>query len=72
MRKLVALLLTLVLCLSLSICAFATGVDSNQGGNTGGDPVSPTTGTVAIAVLAATACAAGGIGIISYRKSKEN
>lgn len=69
MRKLVTLIGALVLCLSLSVTAFA--VDSNQGGNSGGGSTSPKTGSATVAILAVTACTAGGVGLISYKKSKE-
>ena len=71
MRKFVTFIAVLVLCLSLSVTAFASTVDSNQGGNPGGDPTSPRTGSSAVAVLFTTACAAGGVGLVSYKKSKE-
>ena len=44
---------------------------SNQGGNSGGSATSPKTGSSTVAVLVATACAAGGVGLASYKKSKE-
>lgn len=71
MRKFAIFIAALVLCLSLSVTAFAATVGSNQGGNTGGSAISPQTGSGTVAVLLATACAAGGIGLVSYRKSKE-
>lgn len=71
MRKLVAFVVALALCLSLTVTAFASGVKSNQGGYTGGDPSSPRTGSVAVVVLAITACTAGGVGAFAYKKSKE-
>ncbi len=71
MRKFVTFVAALVLCLSLSVTAFASTVGSNQGGNSGGDTISPKTGSSAVAVLLATACAAGGVGLVSYKKSKE-
>lgn len=71
MRKLVVLLLAFVLCFSLAISAFATTVKSNQGGNNGGQTTAPRTGSCAVAVLALTACTAGGVGAAAYRKSKE-
>ncbi len=71
MRKLVTFIVAFVLCLSLSVTAFASDVKSNQGGYTGGDTSSPRTGSVAVVVLAITACTAGGIGAVAYKKSKE-
>ena len=71
MRKIVTFAAALILCLSLSVTAFASTVKSNQGGNYGGDPVSPKTGSSTVAVLLATACAAGSVGLVSYKKSKE-
>lgn len=71
MRKFVSFVFALVLCLSLAVTASATTVKSNQGGNTGGSTTSPKTGSVAVAVLSVTACTAGGIGAIAYKKSKE-
>lgn len=71
MRKFVTFVAALVLCLSLSVTAFASTVNSNQGGYTGGDTISPKTGSSTVAVLLATACAAGGVGLVSYKKSKE-
>ena len=64
MRKFVSFVFALILCLS-------TTVKSNQGGNPGGKPTAPRTGSVAVAVLSAAACTAGGIGAIAYKKSKE-
>ena len=49
----------------------AAAAMSNQGGNDGGDSVSPKTGSSAVAVLALSACAAGGVGAAAYKKSKE-
>lgn len=60
----------LALCMSLSIPVAAT-VISNQGGNEGGKPTSPKTGSSTVAVLALTTCAAGGVGVAAYKKSKE-
>lgn len=71
MKQLVAFVLVVVLCLSLSVCAFADGVDSNQGGNTGGSTTAPQTGSVAVIVLAVGACAAGGISFAAYKKSNK-
>ena len=71
MRKFVTFVAALVLCLSLSVTAFASTVGSNQGGNSGGDTISPKTGSSTVAVLLATARAAGGVGLVSYKKSKE-
>lgn len=71
MRKFVTFIAALILCLSLSATAFASTVNSNQGGNSGGDTISPKTGSSTVAVLVATACAAGGVGLVSYKNSKE-
>ena len=70
MRKIASLVFTLALCLSLAVPASAA-VYSNQGGNDGGDSTSPKTGSSTVAVLALTACAAGGVGIAAYKKSKD-
>lgn len=69
MRKIVSFMLALVLSLSLAVPAAATM--SNQGGNEGGEPTAPKTGSSIVAVLALTTCAAGGVGIAAYKKSKE-
>lgn len=71
MRKFITFIAALVLCLSLSATAFASTISSNQGGNTGGSTVAPRTGSSTIAVLLVTACTAGGVGLVSYKKSKE-
>lgn len=71
MKKLTAVILVLILCLTLSVSAFAAGIDSNQGGNTNDVPKAPQTGSSIVAVLAITACAAGSTGIFAYKKSKE-
>ena len=42
-----------------------------RGGNPGGKPTAPRTGSVAVAALSAAACTAGGVGAIAYKKSKE-
>lgn len=70
MRKFASFIFAMALCVSLSVPA-AAAVMSNQGGNDGGDPVSPQTGSSTVAVLALTACAAGGVGAAAYKKSKE-
>ena len=70
-KRLFGILFAVLLCLSLSVTAFASTVGSNQGGNSGGDTISPKTGSSTVAVLLATACAAGGVGLVSYKKSKE-
>ena len=67
MRKFVSFVFALILCLSMAVTASATTVKSNQGGN----PGAPRTGSVAVAVLSAAACTAGGVGAIAYKKSKE-
>lgn len=68
MKQFIAFVLVIVLCLSLSVCAFAD-VDSNQGGNNGGSTTAPQTGSTAIIALAVGACAAGGISFAAYKKS---
>ena len=70
MRKIVSFILALTLCLSLTVSA-AANVISPQGGNTGGKTTSPKTGSSTVAVLALATCAAGGIGAVAYKKSKE-
>lgn len=69
MRKFASFIFALTLCMSLSVPAAAAM--SNQGGNNGGKPVSPQTGSSTVAVLALTSCVAGGVGIAAYKKSKE-
>lgn len=69
MRKFVSFMFAAALCLSLTIPAAA--VMSNQGGNDGGDSISPKTGSSVVTVLALGACAAGGVGAAAYKKSKE-
>lgn len=71
MRKFVTFIAALVLCLNLSVTAFASSINSNQGGNSGGEAISPKTGSSTVAVLLVTACAAGGVGLVSYKKSKD-
>ena len=68
MKQFIAFVLVIVLCLSLSVCAFAD-VDSNQGGNNGGSTTAPQTGSTAIIALAVGACATGGISFAAYKKS---
>lgn len=70
MRKFMSFVIAMVLCVSLSAPA-AAAVLSNQGGNNGGSTISPKTGSSTVAVLAMTACAAGGIGTAAYKKSKD-
>ena len=70
MKKLVAFVLVLVLCLSMTVTAFAADYASPEGGDSSDETVSPKTGSVAVAVLAAAACTAGGISVVSYKKSK--
>lgn len=70
MRKFVSFVLALVICLSLSISA-AANVISPSGGNQDSDATSPKTGSSAVAMLALATCAAGGIGAVTYKKSKE-
>lgn len=70
MRKLMSLIFTLILCMSLAVSASAkTAVESNPGGEDG--PESPKTGSSIVAVLALTSCVAGGVGAVAYKKSKE-
>lgn len=69
MRKITSFVFALVLCMSLAVPAAAAM--SNQGGNDGDDPVSPKTGSSTVAVMALSACAAGGVGVAAYKKSKE-
>lgn len=71
MRKLLSFVFALALCLSMSVAASATTVKSNQGGTDGGKTTAPRTGSAVVAVLSATACAAGGVGVVAYKKSKE-
>lgn len=70
MKKFASLIFSLALCVSLAVPTAAAGW-SNQGGNAGGDKNAPKTGVSTVTVLAATACAAGGIGAVAYKKSKE-
>ena len=70
MRKFASFIFAVALCVSMAVPASAAAW-SNQGGNEGGDPTSPKTGSSAVAALALTACAAGGIGAAAYKKSKE-
>ena len=70
MRKLMSLIFTLILCMSLAVSASAkTVVESNPGGEDG--PESPKTGSSIVAVLALTSCVAGGVGAVAFKKSKE-
>lgn len=69
MRKIVSFIFALTLCLSLAIPAAAA--ISPQGGYNGGNPNAPQTGSSAVAILALTACTAGGVGVAAYKKSKE-
>ena len=71
MRKLVSFVIALILCLSLSVAASASTVKSNQGGTDGGKTTAPRTGSAVVAVLSVTACAAGGVGVAAYKRSKE-
>lgn len=70
MRKFASFIVALVLCLSLSVSA-AAHVISPPGGHHGGKGTSPKTGSSTVAMLALTTCAAGGIGAVAYKKSKE-
>lgn len=69
MRKFASFIFALALCMSLAVPVAATM--SNQGGNDGGKTTSPKTGSSTVAVLALTTCAAGGVGVAAYKKSKE-
>lgn len=70
MKKFASLIFSLVLCVCLAVPVAAAG-GSNQGGNNGGNKNAPKTGVSSVAVLAATSCAACGVGIVAYKKSKE-
>ena len=70
MRKFVSFVFALILCLSMAVTASATTVKSNQGGNPGGKPTAPRTGSVAVAVLSAAACTAGGVGAIALQEEQ--
>ena len=70
MRKFVSFVFALILCMSMTVPAFAA-VISPQGGGGSGDSSSPKTGSSVVAVLALTSCAAGGVGIAAYKKSKK-
>lgn len=70
MRKIASFIFALSLCISLSVPVAAA--ISNQGGyHMGGKATSPKTGSSTVAVLALTTCAAGGVGVAAYKKSKE-
>ena len=71
MKKIIALLLAVLLIACISVPAFATGsTESNQGGNPPTEPKAPTTGSIAIVVLAVVACGAGAAYVVSKNKSK--
>ena len=70
LKKFVSFILALILCMSMCIPASAN-VISPPGGDDGDNDKSPKTGSSVVAVLALTACAAGGIGAVAYKKSKE-
>lgn len=70
MKKFASFVSALILCASLAIPASATAWSPN-GGNNGGSKTSPKTGSSVVAMLALTTCAAGGIGAVAYKKSKE-
>ena len=70
MKKFVAFIFALVLCLSMTVTAFAADYNSPGGGDNTEETASPQTGSVAVAVLAGAACAAGGISVVSFKKSK--
>lgn len=69
MRKIASFMFALILCMSLAVPAAAAM--SNQGGNEDRDHISPKTGSSTVAVMALSACAAGGVGVAAYKKSKE-
>lgn len=69
MKKAIALLLTVLLIVCISIPAFATN-DSNNGGPPEKPPVSPPTGAIAIAALAGIAVGAGAVFVFTNKKSK--
>ncbi len=69
MKKAIALLLTVLLIVCISIPAFATN-DSNQGGPPEKPPVSPPTGAIIVASLAVVAVGAGVVFAITNKKSK--
>lgn len=81
MKRIISLILVVILCLSLSVSAFAAISNpggGSDGGNTPGDgndggsgSTSPKTGSVAVVSLAAAACTAGGISIIAGSKAKK-
>ena len=71
MKKLVAFVLVLVLCLTMTVTALADDYASPVGGDSSDKTVSPQTGSVAVAVLAVAACTAGGLSVVSYKKSKK-
>lgn len=68
MKRIISLVLAVILCLALSVGAFAA--ESNQGGGRG-SKTSPKTGTAVVAALAITACTAGGVSILANSKSKK-
>ena len=70
MKKFVAFIFALVLCLSMTITAFATDYDSPGGGDNTEETASPQTGSAAVVLLAGVACAAGGISAVSFKKSR--
>lgn len=86
MKRLISLLLVIVLCLALSVSAFAnspqydvcdccdecTGtLDCDCGCATCiAVTGSPKTGSIALAALTITACTAGGISVLAARKAK--
>ena len=69
MKKIIALVLAVILILCMSVTAFAEGFNSNQGGNPG-EPTSPRTGSVSIAVLAAVAAVSGGVFAFTNKRGK--
>lgn len=68
MKRIISLILVVVLCLALSVSAFAA--NSDQGGAPDGSSKAPKTGSVALAALAVTACTAGAVSIVTGNKSK--
>ena len=70
MKKFASFIFALILCANLAVPASAA-LWSPGGGNNGGSTTSPKTGSSVVAMLALSACAAGGIGAVAYKKSKE-
>ena len=72
MRKFVSFVFALILCLSMAVTASATTVKSNQGGNPGGKPTAPRTGSVAVAVLSAGPALRAVSAPLPTRRAKSN